>query len=81
MGRWKAVRPQASEALELYDLQTDVAEKNDVAQIHPDVVARIETYLKTARTESAQWPIKKPEQKTGSTGSDRNVGQGSAKPS
>ena len=61
MGEWKAVRPQAGEPLELYDLKSDLGEKNNVAAQNPDVVARIETYLKTARTESKEWPIKKPE--------------------
>ncbi len=65
VGQWKAVRQQAGERLELYDLQTDPAEKSDVAPQHPEVVARIESYLKSARTESAEWPIKKPVEKTG----------------
>jgi arylsulfatase A-like enzyme len=63
MGSWKAVRPQAGEPLELYDLRTDVAEKNNVARQHPEILAKMESYLKTARTESAQWPIKKPQKK------------------
>jgi arylsulfatase A-like enzyme len=58
MGDWKAVRPQAGAPLELYDLSADLGEKQDVAARHPDVVARIEAYLKTARTESEHWPIK-----------------------
>jgi arylsulfatase A-like enzyme len=58
MGTWKAVRPAKDQPLELYDLATDVAEQHDVASLHPDVVARIEAYLKTARTESARWPVK-----------------------
>jgi arylsulfatase A-like enzyme len=66
MGNWKAVRPQAGEPLELYNLKTDIGEKQNVAEQHPDVVAKIEEYLKTARTESDRWPIKKPAQKKGS---------------
>jgi arylsulfatase A-like enzyme len=65
MGDWKAVRP-AGGKLELYDLKHDVGETKDVAAQHPDVVARIEAYLKTARTESPQWPLrpaKKPAKK------------------
>jgi arylsulfatase A-like enzyme len=77
-GRWKAVRPQVGEPLELYDLETDLAEKTNVAAKHPEVVARIEAYLKSARTESAQWPIKKPESKIEK---DQAPNQGSAKPS
>jgi arylsulfatase A-like enzyme len=58
MGDWKAVRPQAGAPLELYNLSTDLGEKQDVAAQNPEVVARIEAYLKTARTESEHWPIK-----------------------
>ena len=58
MGDWKAVRPQAGAPLELYNLVTDLGEKQNVAAQHPEVVARIEAYLKTARTESERWPIK-----------------------
>ena len=65
MGRWKAVRPQADQPLELYDLQTDEAEKHNVASEHPDVLAKLETYFKTARTESPQWQIKKPQESSG----------------
>jgi arylsulfatase A-like enzyme len=62
MGPWKAVRPQAGAALELYDLRNDPSEKADVAREHPEIVAKIESYLKSARSDSAQWPIKKPEE-------------------
>lgn len=63
MGDWKAVRPQADEPLELYNLKTDLSEKTNVAAQNPEVIAKIETYLKTARTDSADWPIKMPPQK------------------
>jgi arylsulfatase A-like enzyme len=58
MGDWKAVRPQAGASLELYNLSTDLGEKHNVAEQNPEAVARIEEYLKTARTESDHWPIK-----------------------
>jgi arylsulfatase A-like enzyme len=57
MGRWKAVRP-FGKPLELYDLQTDLRETHNVAGNHPDLVAPIEKYLTTARTESRFWPLK-----------------------
>ncbi len=50
MGDWKAVRQRPGAALELYDLKKDVGEKQDVAGENPQVVARIEGYLKGART-------------------------------
>jgi arylsulfatase A-like enzyme len=58
MGQWKAVRLSKDAALELYDLKADPHEERNVAAARPEVVQKIETYLRTARTESAQWPIK-----------------------
>jgi arylsulfatase A-like enzyme len=58
MGDWKAVRLKVGAPLELYNLKSDIGEKNNVADKHSDVVAKIEAYLKTARKESDQWPIK-----------------------
>jgi len=71
MGHWKAVRPQAAEPLELYNLQNDLPEKQNVAREHPDLVAKFEAYFKAARTESSDWPIKKPEEKAGEAGPAR----------
>jgi arylsulfatase A-like enzyme len=50
-GKWKAIREKPGAPLELYDLSTDISEKNNVAAANPAVVKRIEEYLKTARTE------------------------------
>jgi arylsulfatase A-like enzyme len=58
MGRWKAVRLKSGEPLELYDLQRDPAEAQDVSGANPAVVAKIEAYLASARTESRLWPVK-----------------------
>jgi arylsulfatase A len=58
MGSWKAIRLSKDAALELYDLSADPGEQHDVAAANPKIVARIEQYLKTARTESTRWPIK-----------------------
>ncbi len=63
MGDWKAVRPQAGEPLELYDLKADIGEKHNVAEKNPEIIAKVEAYLKTARSESDRWPIKKPPEK------------------
>jgi arylsulfatase A-like enzyme len=55
MGNWKGVRiglhRNASQPIQLYDLGVDVAESNDVAAEHPDIVARIKSYMES-RTES-----------------------------
>jgi arylsulfatase A len=58
MGEWKAVRLKKDAPLELYDLPDDPTEQRNIAERHPDVVAKIEKYLATARTESARWPVK-----------------------
>jgi arylsulfatase A-like enzyme len=58
MGNWKAVRLAKDAPLELYDLEKDPHETTNVASAHPDVVKRIDDYLRGARTDSALWPIK-----------------------
>ncbi len=51
------VRRRRDAPLELYDLETDLAERNDIATSQPDVVRKFEEFLKTARTESEEWPV------------------------
>jgi arylsulfatase A-like enzyme len=59
MGDWKAVRLKPGGSLELYNLKTDRAEKTDLASKEPAIVGKIEEYLKSARTESPNWPVQK----------------------
>ena len=58
MGRWKAVRLLPSAPLKLYDLSSDLGERNDVAADNPEVVKKIGDYLAGARSESIIWPLK-----------------------
>jgi len=58
MGNWKAIRGGVDGPMELYNLKTDFAEKENVAAQHPEVVAKMEEKLKAARTESSRWPAK-----------------------
>jgi len=58
MGNWKGVKLAPDKPLELYDLSRDIGETQDVAKDNPDVVAKIEAYLATARTPSEKWPGK-----------------------
>lgn len=62
-GDWKAIRLAPGAPLELYDVVKDPGERTNVAKDHPDVVAKVEAYLKTARTESKEFPIVKPKAK------------------
>lgn len=59
MGDWKAVRHGLDNPIELYDLKHDMGECRDVAGAHSDIAARIQDYLKTARTASEHWPREK----------------------
>ncbi len=58
LGDWKALRPQAGEPLELYNLRLDPREQHNVAAENPKVIARLETLFKQARIDSPDWPIK-----------------------
>ena len=56
---WKARRRKPNQPLELHSLAGDLREENNVADLHPDIVAVFEEYLKTARTDSPNWPSQK----------------------
>jgi len=60
MGHWKAVR--SKKGLELFNLRDDVAEKNNVATQHPDLVERAQTIIEGAHRYSPffDWKYKGP---------------------
>ena len=51
MGKWKAVRHKSNIPFKLYDLSSDIGEKNNIAAGHPEIVAKIEAYIKRSRIE------------------------------
>lgn len=55
-GDWKVVRPRAGQPLELFNLAHDPAETRDLAPNHPEIVARFEQDLDSARVPSPDWP-------------------------
>ncbi len=57
-GDWKAVKNGPSKPTELYDLKTDAAEANNLAAQHPDVLAKAEALMKSARKEDPNWPLR-----------------------
>jgi arylsulfatase A-like enzyme len=58
-GRWKGIRQGKLDApVAVYDLVHDVAEQTDVAARHPEIAAKLDAYLKTARRESPDWPVR-----------------------
>src|SRR5208283_1934190 len=62
MDDWKLIRRPLHKdpGPELYDLKNDIGETKNVAADHKEVVAKIEAYLKTARTEAKEWPMVPP---------------------
>jgi arylsulfatase A len=61
MGNWKAVKlnidktPQGE--TELYDLSTDIGESDNVASSNPDIVKKMEAFMKQAHTPSKDFPF------------------------
>jgi arylsulfatase A-like enzyme len=76
-GRWKGIRSGGPDLpVQLFDQETDIAEKMDVAAQHPEIAAKIGDYLKTARTPLPEW---EPQWKAGGkkAAARRDVGEGS----
>ncbi len=49
-GRWKAVRLGEEADLELYDLQNDIGETENVAARHPELVEKIKDFMEASRS-------------------------------
>jgi arylsulfatase A-like enzyme len=57
-GRWKALRMKTPTApVQIYDLTNDPAEKTDVAEKNPGIVARATEIMSTARHDNAHWKL------------------------
>jgi arylsulfatase A-like enzyme len=58
-GRWKGLRRGAPDApVRVFDLQEDPTEQTDVADREPGIAARLDAYLRTARSDSPDWPAR-----------------------
>jgi arylsulfatase A-like enzyme len=54
---WKAIRPGAGKAVELYNLAADPGETLNVAGANPTLVAKAVAWFNSARTESERWKV------------------------
>jgi len=59
LGDWKGIRRPDAEAIELYHLGRDLGETTDVASSEPDVASRIDEIMRTGRTESELFPLRR----------------------
>ena len=62
MGDWKGIRETVMKngsqtPLKLYNLKSDLAESQDVAKQHPEVVAEIEKLMRDAHTPNKMFPM------------------------
>ncbi|MDX2019798.1 MAG: arylsulfatase [Deltaproteobacteria bacterium] len=57
-GPWKAVRAGLGQGpLELYDLEKDLGESQDVAALHPDIVEQMITIMAEEHVEDPRWKV------------------------
>ena len=56
VGNWKGVRYGVNSETELYDLDEDISESNNLANEHPEVVKKMNDLFETSRTETAGFP-------------------------
>lgn len=56
MGNWKAVRYGIHSETELFDLESDISETNNIAGEHPEIIRKMDSLFESARTETAGFP-------------------------
>ena len=56
MGRYKAVQNRPQSKIELYDLETDIGEQNNLAKQHPEIVAKLERFMDEQREPLREYP-------------------------
>ena len=55
---WKAVRNGPSKPIEIYDLKTDAAEARNLAAEKPELIAKAEAMMKSARVDDPNFPMR-----------------------
>ena len=54
---WKAIKPGLDEPWQLYDVEEDISEKNNLADSNPDIVDHLANKAGESRVESVSWPV------------------------
>jgi arylsulfatase A-like enzyme len=57
MGKWKGIRLGVNGRIELYDLEKDIGEVNNIADKHPQIVHEIEEIMKNAAVSDKRYEI------------------------
>jgi arylsulfatase A-like enzyme len=60
MGRWKGISTSSTEQLEVYDLETDAGETQNVAAKNPEITSRLAARLKAAQVAPKKNEIRVP---------------------
>jgi arylsulfatase A-like enzyme len=55
-GKWKLILPGERGPVELYNLEVDPRESNDIAEMHPELVKKLLPLLDAVRSPSRDWP-------------------------
>ena len=56
MENWKAVRYDLGSSIELYYLENDPGETQDIAELHPNIINRVDSIVKISRTDAVGFP-------------------------
>ncbi|MCH7688810.1 MAG: arylsulfatase [Planctomycetes bacterium] len=60
MGDWKGiVKPLGGNNIELYNVKDDIGETTDIAEQHPDIVAKIRVAIKESHVPSPLWKVRR----------------------
>lgn len=56
-GDWKLISPGNDAAVELYNLRNDISETTNLAEQHPDITKKLQSFLQQAHVPSDWWPL------------------------
>jgi arylsulfatase len=65
MGPWKAVRLKPGQKIQLFNLDADIGETNEVSDQYPEIMARMRQIFREGRTPSKVFPLPRPRGRKG----------------